>query len=535
MPEQVKKILDRIVEWWKKFNNKQRILLISAVAVVILALVILGYVATRPTMVTLVICDDEKQASQINTLLEEDGSIRYEVSSDGLTFKVNSEDEAAANYLLAENDIPAQGYDISNVTDGGFSSTAADKQKKYELYLEEKFASDLEQFDNIEEASVDISLPDDDGTILSSDESASASVALRLSKELDEEQAYGIALFVATELGNEDTKGVVILNMKNSNIIYSGTDAEGSFSVISSQLSNKEKQEALIKQEVKEVLSNSEIFSNIDVGMNLDMSFDNKEEATHEYSVPEGMSQGPLSSESIYEAESEGGVSAIPGTDSNDDNSYMIETGEGGSYSVSDTDREYKVNEKTTHTVSTGGVINYDTSSISIMATRWITYDEEQLEKAGELDEMTFEEFKAANSAPREVEVDESFVQMVANATGFPVENITFLCYEKPQFVAEDDSGRSISNIFQIVLTVLILALLGYVVFRSTRRQGEEELEPELSVESLLEATIEQQETLEDIGYSEKSETRLMIEKFVEEKPDAVALLLRNWLNEDWE
>ena len=42
MPEQLQKILDRVVEWWKKFSNKQRMLLISLTAVVILALVILG-------------------------------------------------------------------------------------------------------------------------------------------------------------------------------------------------------------------------------------------------------------------------------------------------------------------------------------------------------------------------------------------------------------------------------------------------------------------------------------------------------------
>ena len=61
-------------------------------------------------------------------------------------------------------------------------------------------------------------------------------------------------------------------------------------------------------------------------------------------------------------------------------------------------------------------------------------------------------------------------------------------------------------------------------------------MEPELSVESLLSSTAEaQQDELEDIGYNEKSETRILIEKFVDENPNAAALLLRNWLNEDWE
>ena len=40
--------------------------------------------------------------------------------------------------------------------------------------------------------------------------------------------------------------------------------------------------------------------------------------------------------------------------------------------------------------------------------------------------------------------------------------------------------------------------------------------------------------SVDDIDLQEKSETRKAIEKFVDENPEAVALLLRNWLNDDW-
>ena len=60
------------------------------------------------------------------------------------------------------------------------------------------------------------------------------------------------------------------------------------------------------------------------------------------------------------------------------------------------------------------------------------------------------------------------------------------------------------------------------------------ETEPELSVEDLLATTKENEENLEEIELSDKSETRKMIEKFVDENPEAVAMLLRNWINEDW-
>ena len=39
---------------------------------------------------------------------------------------------------------------------------------------------------------------------------------------------------------------------------------------------------------------------------------------------------------------------------------------------------------------------------------------------------------------------------------------------------------------------------------------------------------------LEGIEGEQVSETRKMIEKFVDENPEAVANLLRNWLNEEW-
>lgn len=87
-----------------------------------------------------------------------------------------------------------------------------------------------------------------------------------------------------------------------------------------------------------------------------------------------------------------------------------------------------------------------------------------------------------------------------------------------------------------MAIAIAIMAMLGYVVFRSTRREQEAVVEPELSVETLLASTKEaEEESLEDIGFSDKSETRILIEKFVDENPEAVASLLRNWLNEEWE
>ena len=71
-----------------------------------------------------------------------------------------------------------------------------------------------------------------------------------------------------------------------------------------------------------------------------------------------------------------------------------------------------------------------------------------------------------------------------------------------------------------------------------SKKQQEQEIEPELSVENLLETTRNSEmadDSLQDIGFSEKSETRILIENFVTDNPEAAASLLRNWLNEEWD
>lgn len=114
MPERLKAILDKITAWWKKFNTKQRSVLISIVAVVIVALVILGVVISRPTQVELVEAQSASEASTIKGVLE-DNNISYEVDSK-LVFFVNKSDEVNAIMALGDNGIPAQAYSIDKVT-----------------------------------------------------------------------------------------------------------------------------------------------------------------------------------------------------------------------------------------------------------------------------------------------------------------------------------------------------------------------------------------------------------------------------------
>lgn len=535
MPENVQKILNKIKEWWTKFSTKQKTLLISITAVIILALVILAAVMSRPEMVTLITCENATQASEVKNLLEGEG-IKTEISQDGLTFSVNRNDEANASIVLGSNEIPTDGYGIENVFDGSFSTTESDKNKKYQLYLEERFAEHLAIISNIESASVSLSIPEDDGTIISMGQDTYASVILNLSGEMDEEQAAGIAKYIATEVGNDTTDNVLILDA-DGNVLFSGGDTSTAIGSANSQLSVKNKAENMVKSEVKDVVLGTDLYDNVEVGLNLVMDFDTEEYTNHHYYVDEGQEQGYLDSKSTYESEATGGEAGVPGTDSNDDTpTYVLPDSEVTSSSVSEVKEDYLPSEEITRKNSDGGKVDLEKSSISVVATSYVVYDERALKADGTLKDITFDEFVAQNSDRVKTTVDDDFYDMVANATGISSENITIVAYDVPFFKYASASGRDIADYFQILLAVLIFALLGFVVFKSTRKQEEQEIEPELSIESLLETTKEAAQTeLEDIGYSEKSETRLLIEHFVEENPEAAAALLRNWLNEEWD
>lgn len=73
MPDRLKGILNSIVEWWKHFTKKQQIIMASSTLVVILAIAILAFVLTRPQMVVIKNCETAKEASTVQSLLNEAG------------------------------------------------------------------------------------------------------------------------------------------------------------------------------------------------------------------------------------------------------------------------------------------------------------------------------------------------------------------------------------------------------------------------------------------------------------------------------
>ena len=534
MADRLRALWQRIVEWWNKFTPKQKTIIVSSAAAAVLAIAILTYALTRPDYVVIARCENAKESSAITTLLDGE-SIQYTTSDDALTISVLKKDESKVNLLLGANDIPTVGYSISDVTDGGFSTTESDKQKRYVYYKENKLEQDLLANELIKEAHVTLTVPEDDGTLIAQKASSSASVVLDLEGEMNSDQAAALAHFIATALGNDTTDNITIIDTVG-NLLFSGEIMSGNGGVggTSTQLAAKTQAEQLVKNEVRGVLLGTNLYDSIEVATNLELDFSSYERTRHDYSSPEGSTQGLLASEDIYNSESQGSTGGVPGTDSNGENgsTYVIENANDSSQTVSEESRKYLPNEFVEKQTVPAGLIKYDSSSISVTAKKLHPVRQEDVEAQGLLVDMSWDEYKAANGEQTKLTVDDDLYSVVHTATGIAQENITIVAYEVPVFIDKEGSKIKVADIIQILLIVLILGILAFVVFRSMRTQKEEEPEEELSVETLLQSTP--QEELEDLELEGKSEERKLIEKFVDENPEAVANLLRNWLEEEW-
>ena len=528
--EKLKEFGNKISEWWNRFTARQKTLIVSVVAVLIIALVFIVSMLTRPRYVLLRECETTKEAAEVRDLLEGE-SLNYEISDDGLIVQVLEKDIFQANLLLGANNIQAASYGIDNVTDGSFSTTESDKQKKHVVYLEKQLENDfLTMFTAIKVARVKLNIPEDDGTLIAKEQESSASVILELKDEFSQESAAYLARAIATALGNDTTNHIVIMDAEG-NMLFTGDDNYSTSGMATAHLSVKSEAEKNMINNVRRVILGTNEFDNVEVSPNLVLDFSTQNRTEHTYTPADGQTQGVLSHEDVFNSENTSGTGGVPGTDSNDDDStYVLEDNANSSSTVSEESRDYLPNETIEVTETPAGVIDYGASSLAASLISYNVIREEDVDAQGLLDGVSWEEYKLANAERTRMELDDTFYATVANATGISQDNITLVAYSENLFFDAEGSPITATDVLQIILIIVILALLAFVVLRSMRGEKHEEEEEELSVETLLQSDVQ----LEEISSENESEEKRLINKFVEENPEAAANLLRNWLNEDW-
>ena len=523
----------RLLDWWEKFSKRQKIIIALLAVLTVAAFVGLILWITRPEYVKIHTAASAKEAQEVIDLLTGD-EIPYTTSEDGLTISINRKDYTRAVLLLGSNSISTDNYSIDNVVDGGFFSTEADTQKKYKVYLEQELEENIQAMDFVRKADVKLSIPEQNGTLIAQTKESYAAVTLDLSGTCDSDKAGAIARMVATALGNDTTNNISIVDTSGK-LLYAGAEESSSSGTSTAFYTLADQQSRAVEADVKRALLGLNQFSGIEVAAHVVIDTANYEEVVHDYSNTDTEGDGVLASRDTYQSTNQGTTGGVPGTDSNGEQTtdYVYENQSNTSSSVIETSEDFLPDERIRTTTRQAGDIDRENSSVTVTLLTYKMINEDDIREAGELEGITWEQYKLANDIRTELPVEQSLIMAVSNASGIASGKISILSYEQPFFVDHEGMNIKLNDVLQIILIVLILGLLAFVILRSMRQARVEEAEPEISIDDILQSTVTDSD-LNEIGVEEKSEARRIVEKFVEDNPELAANLLRNWLNEDW-
>ena len=532
MVERLKQIPTRFVEMWKNLTSKQKALIFSVVAVVVLALVVLYITVSKVEYTKLYTFEDTNSAGEMVSLLKAE-NILSKIDDDKVTVIVDNKSYQDALVVMGTNDIPQTGLSWKDALDNDISTTQTEKEQKINLAFQNGLRSDLLKLEYVKDAAVYIKANNSSNTIFDENTEASVSVMLTLDDAMPAGTAQGLAKMLAGAVGNTSTEKITIIDSE-ANVLFDGADESGLGGTINTAAEFKERLRNTFQQRVRDVLLECG-YDNVEVGAeNLQFNMDKITEMKTNYTAAEGQEQGLYKSTYEYSATGSNAAAGVPGTDSNDESiDYDIETNGSSNSEVKLNKADYLPNQEVKNIEYEIGSVNHASSSIAVVLTKYKIYNQETVESNGTLNGLTWKEFVEQNNTRTEIEVEEGIPNLISQLTGVAENKIGVKVFEQPIFNDTVKQPKDFSNYLMIILAVLIVALLAFVVIRSTAPVTVTETEPELSVEDLL-ATTKENVQLEDIELNEKSETRKLIEKFVDENPEAVAQLLRNWLNDDW-
>ncbi|MDE7299270.1 MAG: hypothetical protein K2N94_10650 [Lachnospiraceae bacterium] len=533
MQERLKRLLNKVLELWNKYTKKQRAILLSSVGVVAVMIFLLVYFLGMTTYVRCQAYDDLAKVQACDEALTSAG-IAHRIGEDSATIYVDSTKTVQANLAVLNSPAMSDGrLTLSDLLNNDMSTTNADRVQKNAAYFQGQLEQQIERMVGIDRAKVSYIPLDRTSTILDEEKDIQCSVSLEVNSQFNRSMSEAIAAYVANALGNKSLETVKVID-QYGNLLYNGPEDDDILTGANQLALTKETYD-FFQGRVTEYGLHLD-FDYVDAQFNLKINFDRVEQYLKEYLPAAGQEQGLYGVYRRIQSENTSQNGDIPGTDGNDNTDYMLVDQQAGNSSYDDLSITYMVGEQVTKTMSQWGVVDPDASSMALVLKRIRRYTKDDLERLGELEGTTWEDYIVNHrdwERMDQTQIPTEFYEAFSNATGIPRNNISIIIYTIPEYIEEEEEGTNIDLILTIVLFVIIIALLIFVVFRVSKPEEVVETEPELSVEKLL-ATTKDNQSLEDIEFSEKSESKRLIEKFVDENPEAVAALLRNWLNDEW-
>jgi len=523
LPEFLFRMLKPILDFWKGLDKSQKIRICVTTGLVTVAVGLGLFLLIKPTYTTVIQSANPSDIAAMQKILTDKG-ISYKLTEDKSGIIVNVKDSDTAHFELVSAGYPKNGLTFADALSNiKINTTESDKKYIWQQLDESDIVRQLKLFQNVKDASVAITRPEKTLFIDSTDsKDAKAAVTIIQNGEITPVQAQSIVKIVASSVEGLDPKNVTVVDEKG-NILNSESSDTG-MDRTSTQYDMKKKVKTDLEKNVRDVLNDQfDSFDSAKVVVNPILDFNTFTESSKEISNPTGMESGAIvSRQEAKEDLKNGDTGGTPGVTSNPGTTptYPAGTADAKTYKKSDLTENFAYNESSKQTEkSLGEVIPERTTAAVTLLYGNRILDDTKL------------------TADLIAQVKE----LASKATGIPVANIAVTKLKvQPPITIIPTMSETIKGLISAyglpALLLLMLILLVIVAIPKKKRK----LEPAFAgindvAASKYNFNEVKQSPLPDIDTEERSEVKKQLEKFVQQKPDAVAQLLRNWLTDDFE
>lgn len=506
MLESFKKLQERLIEYWTSMNKKKKISLVSISVITLLTFTIIILMLTRTKYSILYGDLSLKDMGQITTRLDEMG-VSWKTSTNHRSILVPEKIKSKVKIELATYGLPKDGYDYMDAfNDTSWTMTEYDKKQRMKLADRSQLASKISEIDGILSADVFIKEKENTNFILQNDDSkttASIYIETMGNQPISLEKVNSIKHLVSGAV-NMEPEDVVVIDDYGRLL-----GDQGDSDIFNTDLFFvKQNIESKISHSIIRFLENIVGFGNVDVMTSVKINMDSQKTTIIEFAPPiEGNEEGLIRSlEEVEEHMVGGQAGGIPGTEENVELDYqMIDE---------DSNRYDKVSR----------IINNELNQIN----------KEIRQAPGQVESITVAVLinkDALSDGEMTAEKEKEFTDLIYAATGLDTKHVqvnaeSFTIRHQSEFIEKEGTFNWLYIAIPILLLLIISAAL--IVYNNIKTKKETEyMGGMLTEKSMIENEVE------DLEFEvEESKMKSQIENFIEKKPESVAQLLRNWLNE---
>lgn len=520
MGEIVERIKNQLNSFWQETEKKKKIAIISGLIIALVAISSAIFFMTRTEYVVLYDNLSLKEAGAITASLDEQG-ILWKEGKDGteISVPINMKDKAKID--LAMEGLPQEKYSFDQAfQDMDWTTTEYDKKQKLKYALENSLSKDIASIDGIEKSEVRLTIPEESGYVIKNDSKPTGSVYLTIDKKagIKQDAITGIQHLVANAVNGMNAMDVSIVG--NDGQLLSEQENNGDAVDMSNQVVAQQAMQDKLDNSIRGFLENAFGRGKVDVRTSVKMNFDSEVENITEYESPfEGGEEGIARSvEEMEESSLNTTEGEVPGVEPNAEDEpvdFVEVEGQNQEHNKSEKVTNYEINERNRQIKKEPGQI--DSVTVAVL-----------------IDENTIGEGLTDDKR-------EEISNLIYAATGIRTEQVevsamAFGPAEDAEAAPEEAPGIPLWIFALVGLGVLAIGAIVYVLYRKKKREEAEALALEEAKRMELEAKVD--ETMDymedDIEFGvEKSRQKEQIGKFIDQKPEIIAQLLRTWINEE--